>query len=93
MAIYNDYKNIEGFEDQLESQLGSLGIKVIFLKNKYPQHKTPLLVNTILNKYVDIGASVEESLKVSILDLETIYHLGSLIEKSVPYREKNSNCN
>lgn len=88
LAIYSDYRQIDGFVDQLNSSLAPLGIKIVFLKKKYPQHKTPLLVKTILNEELEMDMPLEESLHTTILDLETIYHLGLLINNKVPYREK-----
>ncbi|WP_461834498.1 4Fe-4S dicluster domain-containing protein [Desulfothermus sp.] len=88
LAIYSDYRHIDGFVDQLNSSLAPLGIKIVFLKKKYPQHKIPLLVKTILNEELEMDKPIEESLHTTILDLETIYHLGLLINNKVPYREK-----
>ncbi len=88
LALYSDYKKIEGFCDKLNKNLGPLGIEIVFLKNKYPQHRTPLLVKSILNKHMELDKKVEESLRLSVINLDTIYQLGLLKNGYIPYREK-----
>ncbi len=79
VALYGDIaKECEG----LITQFRERGIEVVLLKNKYPQHRTPLLIRTILKEDYPVLSSVEETLQVSVFDLMTAYSLGRIEDES-----------
>ena len=83
IALYKDFRIIE-LDDIIDSSVG----EIVYLKNKYPQHKTPILIRTILKQDYPLDQSIEKLLKITILDLETVYEVGKLFNGEVPYREK-----
>ncbi len=84
LALYNDYKTLDNVYDLKDL----LDIDIVFLKKKYPQHHSNILVRTILKKDIPLGKTIEEVAQVSIINLETIYHLGILASGFLPYRDK-----
>lgn len=85
IALYRDFRRVEGIEEIVGHHNN---LEIVFLKNKYPQHRIPILVRSILKQDYPINEIIEKHLKVSILDLETIYELGRLFNGYMPYREK-----
>ncbi len=85
VALYG--KNVDGCDDFL-AKCSDEGIEVVFLKNKYPQHRSPLLVRSILKEDYPLPSSIEETLKVSIFDLMTAYDIGRIIENDISFFER-----
>lgn len=84
LALYNDYKSITN----LFYLKDVLNIDIVFLKKKYPQHHSNILVRTLLKKDIPSGRAIEEVTKATVLNLETIFQLGIISSGFLPYREK-----